>query len=605
MTEPIIKVEHLSYSYPTGKKHSLHDVNFEIFPGEYVAILGANGAGKTTLSLHMNGVLPLMQGGTMGGTIKVMGIEPYEHHVFDMAQQVCMVLQDPESQIFSSDVLSEAAFAAENQGMPRAKMIENINWALKVVRLSDYVSSSPSELSGGQKQRLVIAANLVVQPKILVLDEPTSQLDPVGTSEVFSTLHKLNKELGMTILVATHATDQVAEYADRILVLEDGELVALDKPRSVFFQAEKLRKALVNLPDVAELDTMVRGWKNKKSNNGKHSTDQIANITVSQVKETLVHDIEAGVIKPSSKFQHGLGRLVAENSDSSSADTILEVNNVTYGYGKNSIPAIENVSFSIRRGEIVSMIGQNGAGKTTLMKCITGIYKPTSGYVKINGQDVSTLDGLERAKQVGLILQNPDNQLFQMSAKEEVAFGLNNLGLPKEEIEHRIDEVLALTGLEQYRDIYPFKLSLGDRRKLCVASIYAMHPSILIFDEPTTGQDFNGRYQLCDLAMRLNRMGTTIIMISHDMSLVAKYTQRTLVMGKGTVLLDVPTREVFEHKDVLSGTFLEPPPVVRLAQELQPYGVQQDILTVEELYNSLTGEAVECESPLTPVAIAL
>ncbi len=593
MTDPIIKIKNLSYSYPSGKGHALSNISCEIQRGEYVAIMGANGAGKTTFCLHLNGVIPLMQGGTMEGTVEVAGLEPYDHHVYDMAEHVGMVLQDPETQIFSSDVVSEVAFGAENQGVSRPEMIKRIEWALDVVRMTGYESRPPSDLSGGQKQRLVIAANLVTRPEVLVLDEPTSQLDPVGTSEVFSILQKLNKELGMTIMIATHAIDQVAEFADRIMVLENGRLIAFDKPRSVFYQVGRMHEALLNVPDVAELDIDVRKWISSENKLDNLLTNGEANVTVDQVKASLEKHIQNGYIKPAATFQRGLGRFV---SDSLSSDEqkealpVLEVENISYGYTKNAPPVISNISFSIQPGEIVAMIGQNGAGKTTLMKCITGLYKPLTGKVKIAGKDVSEQDGLARAKEVGLILQNPDNQLFQMSSREEIAFGLKNLGLPDDEVERRIADTLALTGLEEYIDIYPFKLSLGDRRKLCVASIYAMHPRILIFDEPTTGQDYTGRYQLCDLAMRLNKMGATIIMITHDMTLVSKYTQRTLVMGKGTLLLDAPTREVFSYDDVLQSTFLESPPVVQLTKDLKSYNLPQDVLTMEELYHVLTGE---------------
>lgn len=592
MSEPIIKVSHLSYKYPTGTGYALDDISFEINAGEYIAIMGANGAGKTTLCLHMNGVIPIMMGGDIKGTIQVAGKHPYDSHVYDMAEDVGMVLQDPETQIFSSDVVSEVAFGAENQGVPRQEMIERINWALDVVRLSDYGSTPPSDLSGGQKQRLVIAANLVTRPKVLVLDEPTSQLDPVGTSDVFSTLQKLNKELGITILIATHATDQVAEYADRILVLENGKLIAFDKPRSVFYQINKLRSALLNVPSVTELDLHLKKWKAEESNAEQQQTG-LANITVQQVKESIIPRIQSGVLTPTSNYQRGLGRAVSDKAEIVEKTPLLEVKDLSFAYSKKAPPAISNISFSVYPGEIVSMIGQNGAGKTTLMKCITGVYKPSTGYVKIGGTDVAKQDGLERAKEVGLILQNPDNQLFQMSAKEEVAFGLKNLGLTKEEINRRVEDTLKLTGLEKYEDIYPFKLSLGDRRKLCVASIYAMHPRILIFDEPTTGQDYLGRYQLCDLALRLNEMGATIIMITHDMTLVTKYTQRTLVMGKGTLLLDAPTRDVFSYTDILESTFLEAPPIVELSHQLEPNNVPQDVLTMDELYNALTGDVLK------------
>lgn len=263
--------------------------------------------------------------------------------------------------------------------------------------------------------------------------------------------------------------------------------------------------------------------------------------------------------------------------------------NLNFHYRPQDPIALENIDFSVRKGEVVGIIGQNGAGKTTLTKCITRMLKYEDGFIEINGVNNKELSSFEVAKQVGLILQNPDNQLFQLSAEEEIAFGLRNLGLPEAEVQDRITEVLALTGLEKYRTTYPFNLGLGDRRKLAVASIYAMHPSILIFDEPTTGQDYKGRYQLCDLAISLNKLGATIIIISHDMSLVARYTQRTVIMGKSKILFEGTTREAFSAVDILGSTYLAPPPAAQLSQRLVDQNIPRGILTVEELLNALTG----------------
>ncbi len=590
MDDVIVEVKDLTFTYAASEDKALKGITLDIERGEYVAIVGANGAGKTTFCLHINGVLPVVLGGRMGGRILVLGREPCDHHVYDIAQNVGMVLQDPEAQLFSADILSEVAFAAENRGIPREEMRKLIDWALDVVRLKEYIGGFSAKLSGGQKQRLAIAANLVIRPEILVLDEPTSQLDPVGTSEVFATLRDLNEDVGMTIIVATHKCDQISYFADKIVVLEEGNLILEDTPRKVFFQVPRLRTALVHVPDVAELDYQIRTRLN--GGPASASVQGEANVTLDEAHKAIAAYIEAGKLHPSGSFEVGLGRSVPEEIENEHADVILDIENVSFRYSEGAPLALSDVSLSVKRGEVIGIIGQNGAGKTTLMKCITGLLKPTAGRICINDQDVAGLDALKIAKLAGLILQNPDNQLFQMSSEEEIAFGLNNLGLDDDEIKRRIDEVLELTGMEAYRELYPFKLSLGDRRKLAVASIYAMHPSILIFDEPTTGQDFAGRYQLSDLAIRLNRLGATIIMISHDMSLIARYTQRTLVMGKSKILLDGPTREVFSQTDVLDSTFLEPPPAIQLAQELERFGVPANILTVEELFNALTGERI-------------
>jgi energy-coupling factor transport system ATP-binding protein len=589
-----IEIKNLTYCYKpeTPEITALKDINIEVHEGEYLCIMGANGAGKTTLCLHLNGILPVVLGGAMGGEIKIIGEHPYDQHVFDNALHVGMVLQDPEAQLFSSDVMSEVAFAAENRGISREKMLELIDWSLDKVRLMEYKYGSPPDLSGGQKQRLVIASNLVIQPEIMALDEPTSQLDPIGTTEVFATLNELNKDYGMTIVVATHKSNEVVEFADRIAVLEEGKLIALDTPRKVFCDVPRLKHAYVAVPEIAEIDYQLRQFAGDKAD--VFGPDDCMNIEVDQAIEPIANALDQGILKPNKDYRKGLGRALKRELVSPDAKPILEIKDVDFRYKEDAPLALENISMNVHEGEIVGIIGQNGAGKTTLMKCITGLLKPSAGTIKIKGQDNAEMDAFDIAKLVGLILQHPDNQLFQLSSEEEIAFGLRNLELEEDLVQERIDEALALTGCERYREEYPFNLSMGDRRKLAVASIFAMHPEILIFDEPTTGQDYKGRYQLCDLALTLNeRFGATIIMISHDMSLIARYCQRTIIMGKANLLLDAPTRDAFMAADILESTFLSPPPIASLAQKLESHGMPSDILTVEEFLHSATGVEIQ------------
>jgi energy-coupling factor transport system ATP-binding protein len=264
-----------------------------------------------------------------------------------------------------------------------------------------------------------------------------------------------------------------------------------------------------------------------------------------------------------------------------SGELAVEVKEVTYAYPGTSSPAIAAISFNVPKGQFVGIIGQNGGGKTTIMKCLVGLVKPTHGEIRLAGKPLAGQKVGEIATQIGLILQNPDTQLFCMSVEEEIRFGLGNLGLDPDEIDRRTEEALKITGLGSYRSLYPFKLSLGDRRKVAVASIVAMRPQVLIFDEPLTGQDYKGRYELVNLAAELHQAGHTVIMISHDMELVAKYTQRTLVVGKGQLLLDAPTREVFDHVDILRATYIEPPEIIRLAQALRECGLPTGLLSID------------------------
>lgn len=569
MSEYVIEVKNLTFTYPGGAT-ALKNVSFNIKKGEYLVIMGPNGAGKTTLCLFLNGVIPNVTGGTVQGSVRVMGKNTFEHHVYELALNVGMVLQDPEAQLFASDVRSEVAFAAENLGMERAEILERIAWALKTVRLEGMEERTPRQLSGGQKQRLAIAAALVMRPDILVLDEPTSQLDPVGTSEVFSVLQRLNRELGMTVVLASHTSEIIAEFADRILLLDHGEIVADGTPAEIFSNIELLKRTFIKIPDVTLLEHKLL----KKPDNHYYS------ITLNQSIAKMSQLIEEGRLRVNSKITH---EKLRPSSESKSPH--IEIRHLSYVYpGLTPFQALYDINLTIYRGEFVALIGQNGSGKTTLLKNILGILQPTEGEIYIDGTNSKEASVAEWSRKIGLVLQNPDIQLFRMSAAEEVAFGLEKLGLPKEVIQERVERALKATGLWEYRDVYPFKFSFGDRRKLAVAAVVAMEPQVLIFDEPTTGQDYKGRYELVEIARQLNEQGTTVIMVTHDMDLVAKYAERVFVLGQGRLLLEGPTAEVFNQREILASTYLTPPQISLLAQNLTKYHVPPTALTVDELY---------------------
>jgi energy-coupling factor transport system ATP-binding protein len=571
MADPIIDIENLSYTYPSAT-NALSDVSLKVYPGEYLALVGANGAGKTTLCMFLNGVIPNVVGGRVSGSVHVCGMDTFEHHVYDIAQNVGLVLQDPESQLFSADVRSEVAFAAENRGVPRAEMVARMEEVLKIVRLEDLAGRLSDELSGGQKQRLAIAANLIVRPKILVADEPTSQLDPVGKGEVFATLSSLNKDFGMTVVIASHDVDEIERYADRVIVLDHGSIILEGPPDKVFREVDTLDRLFVHVPDLARLG---------KSLNMEGS--QLLSLDVptaaSQIKIWLGPET-AGSGKA---FEEPSPTIPGIAAGISKSDLAVDTKDLTYIYPGTTAPAISDMTFSIPKGQFVGIIGQNGGGKTTIMKCLVGLLKPTRGEILLDNKPISGQKVGDIATQIGLILQNPDTQLFCMSVEEEIRFGLENLKLDPEEIERRTEDALKITGLGDYRHLYPFKLSLGDRRKVAVASIVAMRPQTLIFDEPLTGQDYKGRYELVNLAADLHKAGHTVIMISHDMDLVARYTQRTLVVGKGQLLLDAPTREVFDHVSLLRETYIDPPEIIQLAQALRVCGIPSGLLSIDQV----------------------
>ncbi|HEU4673096.1 MAG TPA: energy-coupling factor transporter ATPase [Candidatus Limnocylindrales bacterium] len=578
---PAIRIDGVTFAYP-GSPPALRDVDLEIAAGEFVAVLGANGAGKTTLCLMLNGVIPNVIGGTLSGQVEIEGLVTSEHHVYELAEHVGVVLQDPDAQILATTVRSEVAFAAENLGIPRADLVERVDGALATVRLAGFDEAAPEELSGGQKQRLAIAAGLVVRPAIFVLDEPTAQLDPVGTDETFEVLARLNADDGATIVVATHASEAVADHARRVIVLDAGRVVADGPPEEVFSRIDLLDRVGVAVPEVVRIQAAL--------------SPPLAPPPALTVTAT------ADAIRP---ILGAVPRADALDPGSSAPPTapgppLIDVRDLRFSYPSTQSSALDGIDVSIGRGEFVALIGQNGSGKSTLVKCLAGLLRPASGEIRIDDELVTPKTARALPRRIGVVLQNPDTQLFRMSVREEVAFGLQNIGVPESEQQERIQAALDLTGLTAAADVYPFKLSFGDRRKVAVASIVAMRPLVLVFDEPTTGQDYAGRYRLCEIARDLNGLGTTVIMITHDMDLVARYAPRTVVLGLGRVILDGPTRDAFARPDVLRETYLEPPQAARLAQELAPSIGPTSALSVDELLAALRpGTAVE---PRPPVA---
>jgi len=570
----IISVREYSFWYPDGTQ-ALKDIDLVVRRGEFLTIMGRNGAGKTTLCFSLVGIIPNIFPGRMKGEILVAGKVPSEHSVYEVTKDVGIVLQDPESQIFTHSVFSEVTFAAENLGLPREEILERAYWALEVVRLRGFEERSPRHLSGGQKQRLAIASVLVTKPKVLVLDEPTSQLDPVGTREVLDTLKRLNREEGITIIMTEHKTDEVLDISDRIAILDKGKLVCQGPPDEVLQEVSMFVDLGLKPPEVAEVF-----WRLRSSG---LDLDRIP-ITLDEAIATFRSLFRKSSLTTSQRIKE-----YKHSMSTKSSGIILKIRDVSYEYpGSPPVKALDKVNLSISEGEFIAIVGKNGSGKTTLLKCIFGLLKPTEGEVLFRGKNILEFPARERVRKLSLVLQNPDHQLFSMSVEDEIRFGLKNVGLGPEDINKRIDDVLSMVGLNDYKKIHPFQLSFGDRKKLAVASIVALDPDIIVLDEPTTGQDYKGRIEICDLAKKLNMEGKTILMVTHDMDLVARYAKRMVVMNEGRIIFDGSVREGFRRVDILSIAGLMPPKVTLFSQSLEDYGIPPDVLTVDELVDILS-----------------
>lgn len=572
--EAIAVLEKVSYIYPNAKEIVLKDISLTIDKGEFLGIIGATGAGKTTLCLALTGIVPQFYGGRFFGKIVIAGLDSLEHPVSELASHVGIVFEDPEVQITATSVENEIAFALENLCVPREEILRRIPIVLKSVRLEGFEKKNPQELSGGQKQRLAIAAALALQPDLLILDEPTSQLDPIGSQEVFTTVRELKQELGVTIVMVSHAAEEMAEFCDRIALLSEGKLIAVGTPDEIYADVDLLQQNKLRPPEIAQAFNLIRQ----------------KGINISKIPVTLQSGIEAlsllrsqNQLLPPPEF-----RSPNFHNPNLNKPPVLSVRNLRHTYDDGT-EALKNISLDIYESEYVLIVGQNGAGKSTLVKHFLNLLKPTAGKVLVRDRDTRELSVSELAQSIGYLAQNPDNQIFNTTVEKEVAFALPFLGYDSEAVKQETSRSLKAMQLWEYRNSHPLSLPKGERGRIVIAALLAMNPEIIIFDEPTTGQDYQGASSILDVSRQLHQMGKTVIVITHHLYLMPDYADRAIVMGKGTILLDAPLRQAYHQTDLLESTYLTPPQSVVLSQTLSKIsGQEYPLITPKEFANCFT-----------------
>jgi energy-coupling factor transport system ATP-binding protein len=569
MAKPAICVERLSFRYPGASTLALLDVSLTVEQGECLAIMGATGAGKTTLCLALVGIVPQFFGGELYGAVRVGDLDTLEYPVSVLARKVGMVFQDPETQLTATSVEHEVAFALENLCVRADEIRTRVDEALQAVGLAGLEKKHPHELSGGQKQRLAIAAALALKPQVLVLDEPTSQLDSLGAAEVFAIVRTLNRERGMTVILTSHQSEEVAEFADRVALLAEGRLVKVAPSAAFFQEVEYLTRHQVRPPQVTEFFHCLRA----------------RGLVLDSLPVTFTEAISTyKAVCPRLRFCQ---RPFA-NAPTRQGAVRLAARDLRYTYADGT-QALAGVTLDVRAGEYVAVVGQNGAGKTTLVRSFLGLLKPSAGALALDGRSLHALGVSDIARSTGFVPQNPDTQLFAFSVAAEVGFALQQAGLPPAEVRRRVDEVLAAMGLTARRDLHPFALSKGDRSRVVIAAVLAREPEILIFDEPTTGQDYQGALRILALTRRLHAAGKTVIVITHHLHLLPGFAERVLVLGQGRVLLDAPLAEAYYRSEVLAATDLRAPQIIELAQAIaKQEGQDCRALSVEELADCFT-----------------
>jgi len=503
----VIKFENIGYIYPRSSQYALEGINLSVMEGEFLALMGENGAGKTTFCRLINGIIPHLSGGDLSGNVTVDGLNTNESSVPQLALKVGMVLDDPEAQLFSSTVRGEAAFGPENILLPAEEIKQRVEFALSSVGLNGFENRAPVTLSSGEKQRLSIAAALAMKGKILVLDEPLCRLDPQGIEEVMSVLKEIRKEQKITIIMAAHESSVMAEYADRVCILKNGKIAALDTAKNIFENCDLLEKnGIQPLTNRKEFTTNL-------SNTHEPVVRNLSNVRVGSCGSWL-------------------------------KNSVIDVSNFSFNYGSGNT-IIQNINLTIYDNDFIAIIGNNGCGKTTLLKSITGLLRPVSGDIYIRGKNTKDLSVCDISNEAGFVMQNPDAQLFTDSVSNDITFALKNKRLSKTLIKQRVEDVLKIVDMDMSNSVvFPHALNRADRKKTVVACILAMECKIIIFDEIDTGLDYQGSKKIMDITRDLHSKGFTIIFVTHNMSLVSKYAQRLVKMDRNGI------QELSLNKDI-------------------------------------------------------
>ena len=550
---PPVRFERVGFRYGGTGDQVLDEITLSVEAGSFVGLIGPTGAGKSTFCQMLNGIVPQFHGGALRGHAWIGASDNAEVPVSVLAREVGMVLEDPETQIVATSVETEIAFALENQCVPTGDIRSRLREALSLVGLDGLERKHPANLSGGQKQRLAIAAALALHPRLMVLDEPTSQLDPQAARDVFSILRRINRERGMTVIVASHAAEELAAFATRIVLLEGGRVAADGPPGTVFADVDTLARARVRPPEVTRAVAALAA--------ADEGAGAALPVTLEGGRDWIA--ARAATLRALPLPGRSTPR---EPSVAAREAPALEVHGLHHVY-PDGTEALRGVELSVGRGECIGLVGHNGSGKSTLVKHFLKLLSPSAGRVVAEGRDLAELGVADLARRIGYVAQNAHQQLFCASVREEVAFALRfRPDVPAAEIEPRVDRALAEMGLTAQADRHPVALARGDQLRTVIAAILALEPAILIFDEPTTGQDWQGALAILDVLRRLNAGGRTVVLITHHLYLLRGYVDRLVVLADGRVCRDGTLEDVLYDEAVMDAAGLTPPQTVTLSR---------------------------------------
>lgn len=543
--EAVISLRDFGFKYRAQAEPTLHEINLQIFPGEKVAIVGASGCGKSTLVRVLNGLVPHYYAGEATGSVRVYGLDPARATLVEVATKVGTVMQDTSAQFVGLTVADDVAFSLENQGVDSAQMPARVREAARIVGMEEFLSHAPQELSGGQKQRVAMAGVLVNEVEILLFDEPLAMLDPAAGRRTIELIDRLNRDLGKTVVIVEHRLEDVlACPVDRIVLMDRGRIVATLTPDEIV-ATDLLEQHGIRPP----LHVSALKYASVALTPGLHAA-RGATLELTEAQRQLVRSwVEAATPDTGETSVPARAKNLdpAQTTDETAAQTTvatpppaIEVREVRASYptdeGREEV--LGGISARIEAGSMIGVVGSNGAGKSTLAKAICGFLPLDSGEIRLGGQDSTRLSVAQRGTKVGFVLQEPGQMLSRTLIREELELGLAARGITGEEARRRCDRALRTCGLWPFRSWPISALSHGQKKRLTIAAILVLQPQVLILDEPTAGQDFAHYTEFMDFLAGLNRAGTTVVLITHDMHLALEYTQRLLVISGGRLLRD-------------------------------------------------------------------
>ena len=551
MTEkksPVISFKDFSFQYRAQKKPTLTGINLDIYPGEKVLIAGPSGSGKSTLAGCINGLNPFSNPGECKGTLTVDGVDAPHSSIFELSAHVGTVLQDPDGQFIGLTVGEDIAFALENSCTPQDEMHAITHHAAELVGIENHLDYAPHELSGGQKQRVSLAGVMVDQVKILLFDEPLANLDPATGKQAIELIDEIQKKTDTTVLIIEHRLEDVLwRNVDRIVLVNDGTILADLTPDELLSTSllcdNGIREPLyVTAMRYAGIDIT----KEKKP---------------AHVESVVLDEVDRKKLKDWFEAQ-------PLPKDAGEREKLLEVKHLSFGYTKGQ-QTLRNVSLSIDKGEMVSIVGRNGAGKSTFSKLICGFEDPDSGEITFRGKDLLKENIRHRAQYIGYVMQNPNQMISKTMIFDEVALSLQKAGLPEAEVRQKIEDTLKICGLYPFRNWPVSALSFGQKKRVTIASVLVQDPELIILDEPTAGQDFRHYTEIMEFLRKLNERGVTVVMITHDMHLMLEYTPRALVFSDGQLIADRRASEVLCDPELIERAALKETSLFTLANQCE------------------------------------